>query len=180
MFLDRLVVRIGRHRIRGWGALLGLLVGAAFAGTGTSLFAGLGFLWLGVPVAGLLGWRFGPAAAAERPCTAIRMAWGCTVYGAILTGLLLSSSVTSNGVQVGLDGLPSMVLAGIGFGVIGIAFFGIPSLLILWPIALFWVSLVRRIAGHGAGIGKRKAPAEPGPQARTGGIGLVAAAGLGR
>jgi hypothetical protein len=134
---------VSRRRTRIRGTLFGALVGSAFAGSVTSASPGFAFLWLGVPVAAVLGCCLGPSAAADRPSTAIRMATGCAMVGALLTGMLLSASIVPYGTPAGIERIGTILALGVVYGVFGALIFGLPSLLVLWPVARVWVRLVR-------------------------------------
>lgn len=146
---DGLTHAFPRRKASCWGAIFGAMGGAAFAGTVTLLIPGAVFLWLGVPVSTFLGWALGPAAAARQPLVALRMALGCTTIGALLTGILLASTV--EGWVVDRTSLAAnLMVQGLAYGAFGILIFGLPSTFILWAVSEIWAALVRGVAASSA------------------------------
>ena len=85
------------------------------------------------------------------------MAWGCTVIGALLTGILLAAA--NAWVPAAEHPAVATVVQGLFLGLLGIAIFGIPAVLILWGVAVVWAVLVRSVAEGQPASGMQEAPA---------------------
>jgi hypothetical protein len=101
--------------------------------------------FIGVPIAGMLGWilamRLAPATRRPLQAGAI-MALGCTVLGAVGTALAWTGDP----------------FAAIAFGALGTIFYGIPAFLLLSVPALAWVTTTSYLIDRHTGI---DAPAAP-------------------
>ena len=82
---------------RAWGASTALIIAAAVAGLASQVMPDAEFLWLGAPVATGLGWLLGRRAAAGRFGTGVFMALGCTIGGAVATGIWMGLTTPSFG-----------------------------------------------------------------------------------
>lgn len=143
-----------------WGAGMGLVLGMALAGLANLPEPGLRWVWLGVPVATLLGWVLGPPAAQRRRGSRLLMALGCTAGGAILTGMAVVSTATP-AIYPPLDrvtGALGALLNGTLLGLLGTVMYGLPALLVLYPVAWLWGELVQRLSAGGATGARGAAP----------------------
>lgn len=107
------------------------------AAVGTQLATGSPIGFIGIPIAGVLGWILAPRLAGVdgAPIVALWMAFGCSVLGAY--GVALLTAVDSIG-------------AALVIGTFGVVFFGIPAFVLLlvpataWALITSW--LERRVA----------------------------------
>lgn len=131
-----------------WGAGMGLLIAAAVAGSASLVVPDAEFLWLGAPIATGLGWLLGRRAAAGQSGTGVVMALGCTIGGAIATGTWIG--LTSPSFSQPQD-MISIAFGGVAAGMAGLVIFGLPALVLLYPVAALWAVVVRRVVSSHAG-----------------------------
>ena len=132
-------MRITAHRLRLLSAAVALAVGLISANIAWILTAS-DMAYVGIPIAGVLGWCLGPGLQPEGHShvrSTAKMAAGCTVLGAYGTAVALSC-----------DPLMSVALS-----VVGIAVFGIPCFLILNVPSLAWALVTSWLIDLGVGIG---------------------------
>jgi hypothetical protein len=123
---------------------MAFVIAAAVAGSASLVVPDAEFLWLGAPIATGLGWLLGRSAAAGRFGTGVLMALGCTIGGAVATGIWMGLTSPSFGQPQ--DPI-TIVLGGVALGAVGILMYGLPALALLYPVAALWVMVVRRLVG---------------------------------
>jgi hypothetical protein len=126
---------------------MALILGMALAGLATLPEPGLALVWLGVPVATLLGWLLGPRAARRSRGSRLLMALGCTAGGAILTGVTFTATASPYAPYppTSVHGVLGIFLNGTLLGLLGTVVYGLPALLVLYPVAWLWGELVQRL-----------------------------------
>jgi hypothetical protein len=127
---------------------MALILGMALAGLANLPEPGLTVVWLGVPVATLLGWLLGPRAARRSRGSRVLMALGCTAGGAILTGIAILATASPNAPYppTSVEGVVGIFLNGTLLGLVGTVMYGLPALLVLYPVAWLWGGLVQRLS----------------------------------
>jgi len=142
------------------------VVGAAVAGAICLVIATVGWQvapegWVlgivGLPATTFLAWRMGPGIVAADRQGALARAVGLTVGTILLSdalvvvGLMAAAAVGAPGFGLGIaasDVVTVLVTAlaeGILFGMIGAVLIGIPVSVVVFPAALMWATLVRRL-----------------------------------
>jgi hypothetical protein len=152
------------------GAVVALAVSSTIAMVGLLLDPVVGFVIgaVGVPVAVTLGWRMAPEAAAASGLRILAVPLWLGARTILLADAIIVGVVTPFGAAWGLPWVvtdhepiswPLYLVGGcLALGVIviaiylcGLAFVGLPVMVLVMPAAIIWAALLKAIMQHGTG-----------------------------
>jgi hypothetical protein len=126
-----------------WGLLAGVLAAVVASGwVSVTLLPDVVVDAIPIPVAVGIGWLFGPLAVRGDRWTAAGAAVAAAILGTI-TGAFVAAGVAA---PLWTNSLPAAIGYTLSFGVIALAFAGIPALVIALPVTLLFTFLTRRTA----------------------------------